>query len=101
MVAQPSACHSTMALCFCGGLCFLHKHSHLHSSSLPTSQAASSQPTAVSPWVCSPNPTFQPPAPMCTGGHMSQAVACRAVAQTICVGLSLSCLPQTGCCTLL
>ena len=54
-----------------------------------------------SPQVCSPEPMFQHPAPVHTSRHTSQAGACRAVARTICVGLTLSCLPQTGCCTLL
>ena len=38
-------------------------------------------------------------APECR--HPSQTGARRAVAQTICVGLKLSCLPQAGCCILL
>ena len=49
--------------------------------------------------VCSPVPTFQLSAPMCTDGHMSQSGTWRAVARTICIGLS--CLPQTGHFTLL
>ena len=47
MVAQLFVCHSMMALLFCSSLGFLHKHSHLWSSSLPSPQAVSSQPTAV------------------------------------------------------
>ena len=50
---------------------------------------------------CSPIPTFQLPAPVCTGGHMSQSGAHRTVARTISVVLTLSCLPQTSCFTLL
>ena len=54
-----------------------------------------------SPRVCSPIPTFQLSVPMCTCGHTSQSVVHRAVAWTACVGLTLSCLPQTGHFTLL
>ena len=90
------AAHSTIVLHFYGSQGFFCKHSCLQSSSLPSLQAVSSQPTAVlSPSVCSPNTMFQLPAPFCTGGHTSQAWVCRAVAWTICVGLTLSCLPQT------
>ena len=52
-------------------------------------------------WVCSPNATCQHPAPLCTRRCPTQAGVSRAVAQTICVGLTLSRLPQTGRCTLL
>ena len=47
VVAPPLAHHSTKALHFCGSLGFLHKHSRLQSSSLPSPQAVSLQPTAV------------------------------------------------------
>ena len=54
------------------------------------------------PQVCSPNPTFWHPAPVCTCRHPSQAGAHRgAVARTICIGLTVSCLPQTSCRALL
>ena len=53
------------------------------------------------PRVCSLNPMFQPPAPMCTSRRLSQAGPRRAVARTTFIGLTLSCLPQTGCCSLL
>ena len=98
MVALPFAHHSTMVLCFCGGPGFLNEHSRLQSPSLPSLQVLSSQPIAVSSPSLLSNPTFQPPAPMRTGIHTSQAGACTAVAQTICVGIILFCLPQTGCC---
>ena len=45
--------------------------------------------------VCSPVPTFQLSAPVCTSTHMSQSGMCRAEAQTVCVSLTLSCLTQT------
>ena len=51
--------------------------------------------------VCSPNPTFQPPAPIHTSRPTLQAGVRGAVAHTIRVGLTLSCLPPTSCCTLL
>ena len=47
MVALPFTCHSTMALHFHGGLGFLQEHSQMWSSSLPSPQAVSTQPTAV------------------------------------------------------
>ena len=45
-------------------------------------------------WVLAPNPAL-------TSGHMAQAGMHRIVAPTIFAGFSLSCLPQTSCCTLL
>ena len=79
------------------------------SMSIPSCRAPHSCPLRLSPHskqqslpcICSPNPMFQHPTPVHNGGHLSQAGACRAVAQTICVGLTLSCLPQAGCCALL
>ena len=44
---------------------------------------------------------LQHPAPACTSRHVSQAGTWVAVAWTLWVGLSLSCLPQTSSCTLL
>ena len=58
-------------------------------------------PQQSSPQVCSPNPTFQHPAPVHTSRHTTQAGACRVVSWTTSVGLTLYCLPQTGCCALL
>ena len=49
MVAPPPARHSAVVPCFYGSLGFLHKHSRLPISSLPSPQAVSSQPTAVLP----------------------------------------------------
>lgn len=61
-VAAPLLTHNS------DPLSFLHKHSYLWISSLPTPQAVSSQqPTADLSPVCSPNPMFLPPAPICTG----------------------------------
>ena len=55
-----------------------------------------------SPWICSPNPTFQHPIPISTDKYIFQARSHRSVAWTICVCLTLSsCLPQTSCCSLL
>ena len=59
------------------------------------------QPTLSSPWVCPLKPEFQHPAPACTSWCERQAGECRQVARTLCAGLALLCLPQTGCCTLL
>ena len=47
MAALSFARPSAIAICFCGSLGFLHEHSQLQSSSLPSPQAISSQPTAV------------------------------------------------------
>ena len=47
MVAPPTAYHSTAVPCFYGRPGFLHKHSQLQISFLPTPQAVSSQPMAV------------------------------------------------------
>ena len=58
MVAPPFLCHSTMVLLLCASSVagFLQEHSQLWSSSIPSPQAFSLQPTAV---LCSPNHTFQ------------------------------------------
>ena len=101
MVALSFALHSTIMLHLSSGQGFLLEHSQLWSSSLPSPQDVSSLLTAVPPWVCSPNPMFQHTAPVPTSGHPSQAGVHRAVARTICVGLTLSCLPQTCCWALL
>ena len=47
LAALVFAHHSVMALCFCGGPDFFHKHFHLWNSSSPSPQAVSSQPTVV------------------------------------------------------
>ena len=54
-----------------------------------------------SPWVCPLNPEFQHPASPRTSRCVSQAGTKMVVAQTVYVELSLFCLPQTTCCTLL
>ena len=48
-----------------------------------------------SPQVSSPIPVLRYPAPSHSNRHLSQAGECRAVAQNICVDLTLACLPQT------
>lgn len=57
--ALPFARLSVMALCFYGGPGFLHKHFWLRSSSLLSPRGQQQSP----PPGCSPNPTFQHPAP--------------------------------------
>ena len=79
------------------------------SSTTPVCGCATLQPLRLSPLsqhqssprVCPLHPEFQHPAPTGTSGCTSQTGGRRVVAQTICVGLSVVCLPQTGCCTLL
>ena len=68
-------------------------------SSLSSPQALSPQPTAVPSTGLFLNPTVS--APVCTSRHRSKYGANRALAQTISASLTLSCLPQPGCCTLL
>ena len=46
--------------------------------------------------VWSPISMSQNPAPLCTNRHKSQAGVCWSMAWTICVGLTLSCLPHTS-----
>lgn len=67
-----------------------HEHLLLHISSLQSPQAFSSQPVAV---LSLGLLMIQHPGPIHTGRHMFQAEAHRIVAQVICVGLTLSCLP--------
>ena len=96
MAAPPPAHHSTVAPCFCAVW--------VSSTSIPSYAFPPSGPLRLSPHsqlqssprVCSPIPTFQLSAPVCTGGHTFQSGVHRAVARTVCVGLTLSCLPQTG-----
>ena len=101
MAAPLFVCHSTVALCFYGSLGLLHEHSWLWSSTLLSLQAVSIQPTAVlsADLLSQPHIPALSPAPhqwtyVSGGAH-------RAVALTICVGLTLSCLPQTSCHALL
>ncbi|XP_032330253.1 transmembrane protein 255A isoform X5 [Camelus ferus] len=54
-----------------------------------------------SPWVCPLKLEFQHLAPACTSRRASWAEECSEVAWTLCAGLSLFCLLQTGCCILL
>ena len=59
--------HTQMTPYIYGGVSSLHKLFWLLSSLAPSLQAVSSQPTAVSSLVCSPNPTFQHPSPAAPG----------------------------------
>ena len=70
----------------------------LHSSPFRLSPSSQQQ---FSPWVCPLNPKFQHPAPTHTSGCTSQGGGLRAVAPTVCAVLSLFCLSQTSCGTLL
>ena len=69
-------------------------------TTLQSLQAICAQPES-SPWVCPLKPEFQHPATAHTSRRVSSAGKCSKVAQTICAGLSLFCLLQAGCCTLL
>ena len=60
----------------------------------------SPQSVAIFSLVCSPNPKFHSPV-FHTGQCVSQAWVHRAVAQTLCVAVALSCLLQMGHCPLL
>ena len=67
MMAPPFVRHSTMALHFCGGPGFLHKHSQLWVFSLPSFQAISPQLTSVlspgllsKPHIPAPSPRLHP-----------------------------------------
>ena len=99
--ALPFTGHSTMVICSCDGWGFLHKHSYLRNSSLSSLQTVSSQPTAVESQGLLSKSHFPVPDPVCPCRHLSQVRVCRAVAWTICVGFTLSCLPPTGHCALL
>lgn len=93
--------HSTMVLCFYGSWGFLLKCSGLHMSSLPSPQAISFQLTSVFSLGLLSKPYVPAPVPMCVSRYMSQVRGFRAVARTMCLGLTLFCLPQTSYCTLL
>ena len=101
MAAPPLAHHLTVALCFCVvSLGFLHEHSWLWSSSLPSPQAVSSQPTAVPfpgllsiPHIPAPSPPPHQQTPF--SGWGTQGCSMDRLYR------SHSVLPQTSCCTLL
>lgn len=110
MVALPLVPHSTMAPHFQVSSRFLQEFSWLGSASAHPLRLSSH---SYSPHFCpfrpslrsqqlssiqvySANPRLQHPAPICTGGHSSQAGACKAVVQIIYANLVLSCLPQTN-----
>ena len=54
-----------------------------------------------SPWVCTPNPSFQHPAPLCNRRLMIQTGMHRAAVLIMPAVLTLPGLPQTVCCILL
>lgn len=93
-------CHSTVAPCFCGSLDFLHKHSWLQISSLPSPLAISSQPTVI----FFPGLLFNPHIPaLSLHVHWQTHVpvwGMQGCSMTFCTSLTLSCLPQTSCFTL-
>lgn len=94
----PAVCASAALLHVCGCAVFLCEHA---GSWLPHSRPHSSFPAAYS---CSLRRSLSKPrsaSPRLHQQTVSEAGACRAVAQTICASLTLSCLPQPGCCTLL
>ena len=97
MATPPFARHSTMALCLCGRPGFLRGLSWLQSSSLLSPRAVSAQPAAVlSPGLLSkPHVPAPSPCPYLSGWVMQRC------GMTVCGGLTLSCLPQTGCYALL
>lgn len=82
--------HSAMIPCFFGVLGFLCKLSWLWSFLLLPLQAFS-LPTAVPPWVPHSKPHSQHPPPA-NRRHTAQTGVCRAVAQIMSAGLSLSSL---------
>ena len=73
---------------------FLHKHSWLWISFLLSPQAVSSQPIAVISVDLLSNPHVPAPSPHVHWRTHVPVCTCRAVAPTVCVGLTLSCLPQ-------
>lgn len=85
--------------------CFTSMAAWISSRSIPYCSAPHSCPLCSqeqsSFWICSLNPMFQHLAYTHTGGQASQAGVHRAVAQTICIALTLSYLPQISYCSLL
>ena len=64
IVVPPPVCDSAVEPCFHGSPVFLHRHSLLQISSLPSAQSVSPQPTAVLARASSPFPMHQLPAPL-------------------------------------
>lgn len=81
MVALPFVRHSTMALAPMVTQASSPRLSSLWSSLLQEMLLHSQQ--LSPPWVCSPNPTFQHPALLCTRRHTTQAGVCRGAARTM------------------
>lgn len=99
---SPTFCaYSTMALYFFGFLGFFQEHFQLWSSSSHPLGLSLHSHQQSSPWIYSPNSTFQHSPSVHASSHMPQAGIHRAVAWTICVGLTLFFLTQIGFCTLL
>ena len=81
MVALPFVRHSTMALAPMVTQASSPRLSSLWSSLLQEMLLHSQQ--LSPPRVCSPNPTFQHPALLCTRRHTTQAGVCRGAARTM------------------
>ena len=82
-------CDSAVAPCFHGSPVFLHRHSLLQISSLPSPRPSPHSQQHFSLWACSPIPTHQLLTLSHTCKHTSQSGACRAEVWTICVFLTL------------
>ena len=100
--ALPCMWPLTMALHFYGRPGFLlYTPPGCGHTTLQPLQTVSAQPTSVLPLALSSKAKFHHPGPMRTSGCTSQAGECRVVVWTICAGLCLFCLQQTGWCPLL
>ena len=102
IAAPPPKHHLTTTLCFYGRPGFLHRHSQLRISSLPSPQLSPHSQQQSSPQVCSPNPQHSSPQPPSAPADTRLMLGHAGLwhGPSICVGLTLSCLPQMGCCTL-
>ena len=103
----PFEHHFTIVLHFCGRPMLSSVYTHPTPTGFQPVQWSSpfrlsllSQPQSSSQ-VGPLKPKFHHPVPTPTSTCVSRAGEHRMVAQTICVSLSLFCLPQTGCCALL
>ena len=90
-----------MVLRFRGGPGFFRKHSWLLRPTLPPLQAVSAQPTAVLSLGLSSKPRVTAPSPHPYQWTRVSGWGTQGSGTTVRVGLSLSCLPLTGCCALL
>lgn len=86
--------------CFHGGPNILYKHSWLQCSILPPPQAISMQLTVILSLSLFSKPHIPAPSPCSYQWAHVSGQACRAVAQTLCIALTLSCRPQIGFCAL-